>query len=56
MEDELLDEELSYSFASMQIQKKILNKWNKLKKMLISDNEDLNKQIKDFDDLLNYFY
>lgn len=65
MEDELyeletpeLGEELSYSFASQQIQKQILKGWKNLKHYLSKEtlSEESEEEINNFDKLLNYFY
>lgn len=61
MDDELyetpeLDEELSYSFVSQEIQKEIMSEWKKLKQKFYNHSEDLEESVKRFDKLLNYFY
>lgn len=48
-------EELSYQFAFLEIQKQLKTEWEKLKKMLPSD-ENIHKSVKSIDDILNYFY
>lgn len=53
-----MSDELSYQRVSEDVHKKIKNKWNKLKKILDNTKvpEDVEKEIKDFNDLMDYFF
>lgn len=53
-----MSDELSYQRVSEDVHKKIKNKWNKLKKTLDNTKvpEDVEKEVKDFNDLMDYFF
>lgn len=53
-----MSDELSYQRVSEDVHKKIKNKWNKLKKTLDNTKvpEDVEKEIQDFNDLMDYFF
>ena len=56
MDDEFeLPEDLSYQLMSQGIQKKIMKKWKSLKKHILSGTQT-DDEIKEFDNILNYYY
>lgn len=55
IEDIPFDDELTYSFASHEVHKKIMKGWKQLKAVLPQD-EEYADQIQEFDKLLNYFF
>lgn len=53
---ESIDSELSYSFASREVQQIIKKGWEELKGKLLSKDKSFKNDIDDFDKLINYYY
>ena len=53
---ESMDSELSYSFASIEVQQIIKKGWEELKTKLLNKDKSLKNEIDEFDKLINYYY
>lgn len=48
--------DLSFQYASFEIQKSLRTEWMNVKKLLPKEDVELQKAVKSFESILNYFY